>query len=134
MPQLRRVDDLDDLHYEVGKEVAATQTREYTLGGKKYRNLFTDEHAIEFDDVLERYRSVAEVVTDKPVPGGTGTSRRSSPGGGGGLKAREKAQNRNIREWCNEQGLKVSDRGRIPDDALRAYFSAHPDETPVRSK
>jgi hypothetical protein len=30
-----------------------------------------------------------------------------------------------VRTWAREQGLKVSDRGRIPADVLAKYESAH---------
>ncbi|WP_445009116.1 Lsr2 family DNA-binding protein [Pseudonocardia asaccharolytica] len=37
----------------------------------------------------------------------------------------DRAQNQAVREWAREHGMKVSERGRIPADVLRAYQQAH---------
>ena len=37
----------------------------------------------------------------------------------------DRAQNQAIREWAIAQGMKVSERGRIPTNVLTAYHSAH---------
>jgi hypothetical protein len=33
----------------------------------------------------------------------------------------DREQNQAIREWARKQGMKVSDRGRIPAEVLEAY-------------
>lgn len=30
-----------------------------------------------------------------------------------------------VRQWAREQGMEVSDKGRIPPDVLKAYSAAH---------
>jgi hypothetical protein len=34
-------------------------------------------------------------------------------------------QNQAIREWAAAQGMKISERGRIPSNVLEAYRSSH---------
>ena len=36
-----------------------------------------------------------------------------------------RAQNQAIREWAVAQGMKISERGRIPSNVLEAYHKAH---------
>lgn len=38
-----------------------------------------------------------------------------------------------IRTWAQQQGLTVSDRGRLPQDVVAAYKRAHPDATAVQA-
>lgn len=42
-----------------------------------------------------------------------------------GSSASERAVNRAVREWAVAQGMKISERGRIPSSVLDAYHSAH---------
>jgi hypothetical protein len=51
----------------------------------------------------------------RSAPAATAPSRPSS----------SRAQNQAIREWAIAQGMKVSERGRIPTNVLTAYHSAH---------
>jgi hypothetical protein len=51
----------------------------------------------------------------------------SSPAGRGRSRARTKARPdlSAIRTWAQEQGLEISDRGRIPGEVQQAYDAAH---------
>ena len=51
---------------------------------------------------------------------------RSGPAGGSPARTSgNRAQNQAIREWAIGQGMKVSERGRIPTNVLTAYHAAH---------
>ena len=49
--------------------------------------------------------------------------RRAS--GGGRRTASTRQHSASVRDWAKEQGLVVSDRGRIPADVERKYDAAH---------
>ena len=49
--------------------------------------------------------------------------RRAS--GGGRRTASTRQHSASVRDWAKEQGLVVSDRGRIPADVERKYAAAH---------
>ena len=58
--------------------------------------------------------------------------RPAAPGPGAARRRRRavarqlnRAQNQAIREWAIAQGMKVSERGRIPTNVLTAYHGAH---------
>ncbi|MFM9376836.1 Lsr2 family protein [Gordonia sp. VNK21] len=101
---IKIVDDID------GAELDEYETVRWSLDGKSYEFDTSPEHAEEFRNVLAEYQSISRSV------GGRAT-RRSS-----GAKA---PNTRVVREWANENGFTVSDRGRIPADVLSAYEAAH---------
>ena len=45
--------------------------------------------------------------------------------GGGRRTASTRQHSASVRDWAKEQGLVVSDRGRIPADVERKYAAAH---------
>jgi hypothetical protein len=59
----------------------------------------------------------------------TGAGRRVGGRSGRGRAAGSRGAGRNrsaqVREWARGQGLKVSDRGRIPADIVNQYDAAH---------
>jgi len=39
--------------------------------------------------------------------------------------ASDREHNQDIRKWAASQGMKISERGRIPSNVLRAYRDSH---------
>ena len=55
-------------------------------------------------------------------------SKRSSGGSaasGASRPSTDREQNQAIREWAQAQGMKISERGRIPSNVLEAYHQNH---------
>lgn len=101
------VDDLD------GQE--ANETVTFGLDGKSYEIDLSGGNASKLRDALAEYVAAAR----RP-----GSERRRSSGGGvrpAGRAAVDREQSQAIREWARKQGMKVSDRGRIPADVQAAY-------------
>ncbi|MFC0429620.1 Lsr2 family protein [Kutzneria buriramensis] len=103
------IDDLD------GSE--ASETLEFALDGVSYQIDLSAKNAGKLRDGL------ASFVASARRSGG----RKRGPGrvASGPSKARpaaaDREQNQAIREWARKQGMKVSDRGRIPAEVLDAY-------------
>jgi hypothetical protein len=51
--------------------------------------------------------------------------RRSSSSPAPARAATDREQNQAIREWAQQQGMKISERGRIPSNVLEAYHQNH---------
>jgi hypothetical protein len=102
------VDDLDGS--------TAEETVEFGLDGVSYTIDLSSGNAGKLRDAL------ADFVGSARRAGGR---KRVGPGRPVGVKARpasaDREQNQAIREWARKQGMKVSDRGRIPAEVLDAY-------------
>jgi hypothetical protein len=106
------VDDLD------GGE--ADEQVQFMVDGKSYEIDLSSSNSKKLRDALAPFVVVARRA------GGTGGGRRR--GGTAGVVARattDREQNQAIREWAQQQGLKVSERGRISAAVLDAYKAAH---------
>jgi hypothetical protein len=91
----------------------ATTTIEFALGGIQYIIDLNDEHAHELRDSLAKYIAAGRKSGRAPR-----TSRPAdTPAGGPSPKV--------VRAWAKEQGLQVSDRGRIQADIMAQYVAAH---------
>ncbi|UQN31777.1 histone-like nucleoid-structuring protein Lsr2 [Brachybacterium kimchii] len=100
--QVLLVDDID------GSE--ATTTVGFGLDGIEYEIDLSDEHAGEFRDALNEWTGKARRV-------GGRARRGTSPSAGGDTKK--------IRQWALENGIQVSDRGRVSVEVREAYAAAH---------
>ncbi len=100
------LDDLDG-------SVAAEQI-EFSVDGKSYEiDLSTTN--------IDRLRAaLAPYVSAARRTGGRRAAAGPAPRAGS-----DREQNQAIREWAMAQGMKVSERGRIPTNVLTAYHSAH---------
>jgi hypothetical protein len=99
-------DDLD------GSE--ADRSVEFGLDGVNYTIDLSDKNAGKLRKALDPFLAVATRtgrgrIDVRPRRGAT------APGRVG------REQNQAIREWARKQGMKVSDRGRIPAEVLEAY-------------
>jgi hypothetical protein len=102
------VDDLD------GGQ--AQETVEFGLDGRTYEIDLSDANAAKLR------ATVADYVAAARRPSGRSRSRT-----GGTAAARpviDREQNQAIRQWARGQGLKVSERGRIPSDVIEAYHKS----------
>jgi hypothetical protein len=101
--QILYIDDID------GSQ--ADGTVRFGLDGTAYEIDLNKKHADQLAEGIRPYIDAA-----RKVP----SSRRSVHGG------RPARQNQSdVRAWARAQGLKVSDRGRIPADLLTRYESEH---------
>jgi hypothetical protein len=96
------VDDLDG--------DTADEQVEFTIDGKSYEIDLSTVNSTKLREALAPFVAAA---------------RRTSSGRGRGPRAPRAATNREqsqaIREWAQQQGLKVSERGRISAEVLAAY-------------
>lgn len=98
---VKLVDDLD------GTEAA--EQIEFAIDGKTYEIDLSAKNGRRLREALEPYVSAARRVS----------GRRGSSTGPRSVSDRE--QNQAIREWAVAQGMKISERGRIPTNVLEAY-------------
>ena len=101
--QVLYVDDID------GGE--AEGTIRFGLGGTDYEIDLSKKHADEFAQAIGPFIEAARKVT---------SGRRPARG----PRAPRHDQS-DVRAWARDQGIKVSNRGRIPADVLARYQAAH---------
>jgi Lsr2 len=100
------VDDLD------GSE--AEEQVEFSVDGRSYEIDLSTVNASRLRDVLAPFISAARR-----------TGARRAAAAAPPRATSDRARNQAIREWAIAQGMKVSERGRIPTNVLTAYHSAH---------
>jgi hypothetical protein len=102
------VDDLDGS--------AAEETVEFGLDGAAYTIDLSGGNAGRLREALDAYIDHARRSGGRKRAAG-----RVIPGGTPRAASADREQNQAIRDWARKQGMKVSDRGRIPADVLEAY-------------
>jgi hypothetical protein len=109
--QVLLVDDLD------GGE--ASETVSFSLDGTSYEIDLAQKNAGQLRDSFAKYVAAAR----KAGRSGGGSVTRSAGGRsrGGSGTAMDRDQAAAIRSWAKKQGLKVSDRGRIPASIIEQY-------------
>lgn len=105
---------IDDI---TGEE--ASRTMEFAIDGTHYEIDLTDANIEKFNKAIADYVENARRV-GRPRRGGRGgrTAGRTSASATG-------ASPGEVRQWAAEQGIEVSERGRIPKDVMAAYAAAH---------
>jgi hypothetical protein len=101
------VDDLD------GSE--ATEQVEFAVDGKAYEIDLSAANSAKLREALAPFISAARRA------GGRRTANPAPPA----RPATDRIQNQAIREWAVAQGMKISERGRIPSNVLQAYHKSH---------
>jgi hypothetical protein len=101
--QILYVDDID------GSE--AVGTVRFGFDGADYEIDLSKKHADQLAKAIEPF-----VAAARKVPSSRRAVRGSRPA---------RHDQSDVRAWARGQGLKVSDRGRIPADVLARYESAH---------
>ena len=106
----------------------ATATIPFTFGGKDYVIDLSKQHADEFNKALAPYIEHARRARATKKKTASRKPRSSSEA------ARAKRQrNAEIRAWALENGVTVSKRGQLNQDAIAAYKAAHTAENTVQS-
>ncbi|MGO4455487.1 histone-like nucleoid-structuring protein Lsr2 [Arthrobacter sp. RAF14] len=103
--QLQLIDDID------GTE--ASETVPFALDGISYEIDLSEKNAKKFREAFELYVGPARRVR--------ASTRRSVTG----RPTSRNGQTAQIREWAQNNGYKVSSRGRIHADIVEAYEKAH---------
>src|SRR5512134_3374167 len=93
----------------------AVETVRFGYAGREYEIDLNEEHAAQLDEVLATYVEHARKL-DGVKP------RRVRRAGG---ERRSPEELRAIRQWAREQGLRVSDRGRIAADIVAEDDATH---------
>ena len=101
--QILYVDDID------GSQAEGTVS--FGLGGADYEIDLSKKHADKFAREIGPYIAAA-----RKLPSARRAARGPQPG---------RHDQSDVRAWARGQGLKVSDRGRIPADVLARYHSTH---------
>ena len=101
------VDDLDG--------DTADEQVEFSLDGRRYEIDLSAANSAKLRDALAPYISAARRTTGRRSAGVSAPSR----------PAADRARNQAIREWAQQQGMKISERGRIPSNVLEAYHASH---------
>ena len=102
-----------DLH---AGDTPAVDTVTFTYNGQTYEFELCQAHLDEFNATLQAYAAVARRTAGRrPIGGGARSARRD--GDPGELAA--------IRAWARENGMAVSDRGRISAQIRQAFEAAH---------
>jgi hypothetical protein len=101
------VDDLD------GSE--ADEHVEFAMDGKSYEIDLSATNSARLRDALAPFVSAARRTGGRRRSGSVATARPST----------DREQNQAIREWAQQQGMKISERGRIPSNVLEAYHQRH---------
>lgn len=104
-----------DVH---GDETAGEETVEFAFEGVPYEVDLCSSHAAKFRDAVAPYVGPAR-RSGRSGPTGRRTGRGRANGGGARQETAE------IRAWARDQGLKISDRGRIPATIIDQYRSTH---------
>lgn len=102
------VDDLD------GSE--AEEQIEFAVDGRSYEIDLSAANVARLRDALSPFVSAARRTGGRRASGGNAPVARPST---------DREQNQAIREWAQAQGMKISERGRIPSNVLEAYHQSH---------
>jgi hypothetical protein len=92
----------------------AQSTVRFSFEGVNYEIDLSAKNANQMKDDFAKYTGAGRRVGGRASRGRTAGSR--------GAGRNRSAQ---VREWARDQGLKVSDRGRIPADIVNQYDAAH---------
>ena len=95
-------DDIDDTE--------AAETIAFRVDGTAYEIDLSKKNAAKMRQVLGRYIEHA---------------RRTTGGRRSGRSQRERHRSSAVREWAKQQGIEVSERGRIPASVVSQYEEAH---------
>jgi hypothetical protein len=104
------VDDLDGS--------TAESTVEFGLDGVHYAIDLSSDNSAQLRDAVAAYVARAKRTGGRKRRGGR-------PSDTTGASRADRKRTQAIREWAREQGMDVSDRGRIPADLVQAYDNAH---------
>lgn len=102
------IDDLD------GSQ--ADEQVEFAVDGRSYEIDLSAANVTRLREALAPFISAARR---------TGGRRTSAAAPAAARPSTDREQNQAIREWAQQQGMKISERGRIPSNVLEAYHQNH---------
>ncbi|MDM4764316.1 Lsr2 family protein [Galbitalea sp. SE-J8] len=108
---IQLVDDLDGTSLEPGTGA----TVRFSLEGTEYEIDLSNENVESLHRALADFVKAGRVIS-RSRGRGAGTSRRSS---GSGIDSTA------VRVWAKDNGITVSERGRISADVIEKYNAAH---------
>jgi hypothetical protein len=103
-------DDIDDIDGST-----AAETVRFAVDGRSYEIDLSTEHADNLRQSLAQFVTAARSTGRVNARVGHVRVRQGRPSGAGSSA---------VRAWAKENGVPVSDRGRIPEDVLAQYTSA----------
>lgn len=106
---------VDDLTKESGDDIVGV---DFAFKGVPYHIDLGPTNLKAFEDALAPYIEAGERLSARSTSNHRPVSRRP-------ITATDREQNQAIRDWANSQGMKVSERGRIPANVLEAFHRAH---------
>jgi Lsr2 len=106
------VDDLD------GSE--AVEQVEFAVDGRSYEIDLSAANSAKLRDALAPF-----VAAARRAGGRRSAPVAAPPRATPARPAADRVQNQAIREWAVAQGMKISERGRIPTNVLTAYHKNH---------
>lgn len=109
-------DDLDG-------ESEATETVSFALDGRSYEIDLTERHAQELRGALVPYVRAARTASESRRGQAASRPRARAVDRTGGAK-QGAASPEAVRTWARENAMKVSERGRISGEVMRAYEEA----------
>jgi hypothetical protein len=113
------VDDLD------GGE--ADEQVEFSVDGRSYEIDLSAANSARLREVLAPYVAAARRTGGRRSGGSAGSagSAGSDAGPAPSRSSGDRQRNREVRRWAAEQGMEISERGRIPSHVVEAYDRAH---------
>lgn len=118
MAQKVNVQLVDDVDGSV-----AESTVEFGLDGVSYAIDLSAENAADLRDSLASYLSHARRTGGRKRRGSK-SGKNAAAVSAAPTNTADRQRNQAIREWAREQGMQVSDRGRIPAEIVGAYEQA----------
>jgi hypothetical protein len=91
----------------------AEETVRFGLDGAQYEIDLSEENAAKLRDAVRPFIAKARRAQSKQTPKQARPTGKSNP------------DTAAIRQWARDNGLPVSDRGRIHQDVQKAYYDAH---------
>jgi hypothetical protein len=88
----------------------------FAYRGIGYEIDLSEEHQAELGAALSKFIVAARKTGRVPAPADGRTT--TAP-------ASRRSELRAVRAWARQQGMEVSDRGRVPSEVQRAYDAAH---------
>jgi hypothetical protein len=107
------VDDLDG-----GR---ADEQVEFSVDGRSYEIDLSAANSARLREVLAPYVAAARRTGGRRSGGSAGPEAGAAPSRSSG----DRQRNREVRRWAAEQGMEISERGRIPSHVVEAYDRAH---------
>ncbi|MFC4336828.1 histone-like nucleoid-structuring protein Lsr2 [Salininema proteolyticum] len=107
---------IDDIDGGEGDE-----TVRFGIDGESYEIDLSAANANELRNLLAKYQAAGTRLGRYTVDPGRGARRRGNARRQTPVVDRE--QNRAIREWAANKGMKIAPRGRIPGDVVAAYHA-----------